>query len=277
MLESKKISVIIAAGRAERQANVRLLIKILLSGSLIPDEFIIVEGVSPNSMARNVGVEHSNGDILVFIDDDAIISDSNVLENVIDTLLENETIGIVGTSQDIPLDVEFFQREYRREFARTHSPVVDKAVESDMATTLFCAVHRRDFDSIGGFDNTLVAGVDNLFRHRMRSIGKKVVVAPNTLVYHPLPKNWGEFYRREKWYGGARAILAKRQDIPFEGVRLLSKGKAVVYLILQWSLFPVRFFVGGPTGHRFGFWPLRAVGHFINATSYVFSVIRGGG
>lgn len=277
VLKKKKISVIIPAFRRSRVDNVETLRRSLLGGSLPPDEIIVVEGVSPAAAARNLGVERSKGDILVFIDDDARLSTPDVLERVVETLLSDDSIGIAGASQDIPPSASGFQKEYRHEFERARSQVVEEITESDMATTLFCAIRREDFTAAGGFDESLPAGEDNYLRHRIRGLGKKVVLAPGALVYHPLPGSWGELYRRARWYGSARAILAKREDAPFAGIRLQSKTAALGYLIVQWALFPFRLFIGGPTGRKFGFWPLRAVAHLVNSTAYAAAVIRGDG
>ncbi len=273
MYHEKKISLIIPAGRPERREAMRSLIESLKDGTLPPDEVIVVENISPNSRARNIGVERSTGEILVLADDDAQIPQVDTLEKVVETLLSDDNIGICGASQDIPPDANRFQRAYRRQFARTHFPVVSETVESDMATTLFCAIRRCDIEAVGGFDESLIAGVDVMLRHKIRQLGKRIVVAPGTIAYHPLPSGWRELFRRVAWYGSARAILAQKPDYPFAGLRLHSGFAALGYLAAQWLLFPTRFFIGGPSGRKFGFWPLRAVAHIVNSTAYALSVI----
>lgn len=272
MFKNKFISVIIPTIRAERKAAFCELMEKLKSGTVSPDEIIVVENESPPSKARNIGAFRSKGDVLVFIDDDAIPASNSVLEKVIDTLLSDESIGICGTSQDIPPGANRFQREYRRQFPRTHSPIFNEITESDMATTLFCAIRREDFILAGQFDETLPAGEDNFLRHKIRTIGKKVVIAPGSMVYHPLPKNYRELIDREKWYGSARAVIAKRSDIPQEGIRLSSRAGALLYALLQIIVFPIRLFYGGADNRCFGFWHLRAFGNLTNALSYARAV-----
>ncbi len=275
LFAGNKISLIIPAGRPERRQQLDNVVDKLIRGTVPPDEVVIIENISPASRARNIGAQKATGDILIFADDDIIIEQDDLFERVITTLLSSDDIGICGTSQDIPIDADRFQRAYRRQFDRTYTPIYDIVIDSDMATTLFCAIHRSDFFAAGGYDETLPAGEDNFLRHQIRKLGKRVVVAPNSIVYHALPKNFRELCNREKWYGSARAILAKRGDVPLGGVAITTKPKAFFYLIAQSLIFPFRFFYGGPSGKSFGWWPLRAIAHLLNSFYYARSVLKG--
>ncbi len=275
LFQGNKISLIIPAGRPERRKQLDALVEKLMRGSVSPDEVVIIENISPASRARNLGAKKTVGDILILADDDIIIEQNDLLERVVSALLSSDSIGICGTSQDIPPDADGFQRAYRRQFDRVYSPIFVEATDSDMATTVFCAIHKTDFIEVGGFDESITAGEDNFLRHKIRELGKRVVVAPGTMVYHPAPKNMAELRNRERWYGSARAILANRGDVPLGGIAITTKPKAFFYLIAQTLIFPFRFFYGGPSGKSFGWWPLRAIAHFLNSFYYARSVLKG--
>ena len=275
MFQNRTISVIIPAGRKERIEALKNLLDNLNNGTLPPDEIIVADTSDSPAKARNIGVKKAKGDILVFVDDDAIPADSNVLHSVIEILISAESIGICGTSTDIPPNANCFQKAYRKQFPRTYFPVVRQVLDSDMATTLFCAIRRSDFEAIGGFDESLITGEDNFLRHKIRALGKRVVIAPQTLVYHPLPQNWKQLFRREIWYARGGAILAKKTDYPFEGRHIKNNFYAMLYILSALLLFPIRLFYGGPDNKSFGFWYLRAPAFIVKAFTYAWFARKG--
>lgn len=274
MQSNRTISIIIPSLRIARKKTVDSLRSSLQSGTLKPDEMVIVENTSPAGRARNIGASRSKGDILVFCDDDAIIADPELLEKVVSILLTDDSIGLVGTAIGIPKDSNRFQREYGRQFPRSSTDVASKIEDRFMITPLFCAVRKSDFEKVDGFSEILTGGEDRYFCHTIRKIGKRVVIAPNTIVYHPLPKNMQELIHREIWYGSAKALISNVPDYPTGKAILCSKPMALLYLVAHTFVFPFRFFIGGPGGKSIGFWPLRAIGHYIHSIAYALAVLK---
>jgi Glycosyltransferase like family 2 len=144
--------------------------------TLQPAEVAVVRGVRPNGRARNQGVAQTSAPLLVFVDDDATLGDECALANLIAPLLEDPSIGVTGASKLLPRGAPWFQRWAAREVPRIVHRVVDRPLETNPdppsfyseITTTCCAMRRAVFEQAGGFDETLVRGVDTEFFVRVR-------------------------------------------------------------------------------------------------------------
>src|SRR5688500_3102785 len=86
--------------------------------TLQPAEVEVAVNIRPNGKARNVGVSRTTADILVFVDDDAILGGDDTLANLVAPLLADPTIGVTGASKLLPPDADGFQRWVAREVPR---------------------------------------------------------------------------------------------------------------------------------------------------------------
>src|SRR3954467_1136586 len=179
--------------------------------TLQPSEIEVVRGVRPNGRARNQGVARTSAPLLMFVDDDALLGDEQVIERLVTPLLADPSIGVTGASKLLPLDACWFQRWVAREVPRITHPIVDQPLESNPdppsfyceITTTCCAMRREVFDAAGGFDPALLRGVDTEFFVRVRRIGDgrsqsispppspipyyRFMLVPHTWAYHPAP------------------------------------------------------------------------------------------
>lgn len=209
MPDTPTISVIIPSGDASRDRNLELLRQDLQSQSLQPNEIEIVRGVSPNGRARNMGVERTTGEILVFLDDDVRLGTPHILRDFVHYLQADPRLGIVGTSQLLPPDASPFQRICARQIPRSQSPIVHELTDSDMVTTACCAMRRAVLDEVGGFHDRILRGVDPELRHRVRQAGYRIAVIPNAWHYHPMPATLRQLLRMA-WRNGAASAYARR-------------------------------------------------------------------
>lgn len=193
--ENPLVSVIIPSLDGYRGGNVPKLLDDLRQQTFQDFELLIVKGVSPCARAHNEGVKQAQGDIIVFFDDDITLGHNKVIENLVQPLLTDKTIGITGASQLIPPDANRFQRLCTNQFSRFQFPVVRQMIESDMATHAAMAIRRNVFRKVGGENENLIYGDDPDLRARVRKTGYKIVVVPDTWVYHPPPRNLSVYLR----------------------------------------------------------------------------------
>jgi choline kinase len=184
-----KVSVVIPSLDGYRQGNVPKLLACLKEQSFKDIEVIVIKGVRPNGKARNIGAQKAKGEFIVFIDDDVILGHERVIENLINTLQEDKTIGMCGSSQLIPLDSSAFQKRYALEMPRAVSPIVKVITESDMVTHMCMAISRELYFKVGMENENLIRGTDPDLRQRLRKVGYRIVIVPNTWAYHPAPEN----------------------------------------------------------------------------------------
>jgi glycosyltransferase involved in cell wall biosynthesis len=193
--EPPEVSVIIPTWDGQRGGNVPRLVEQFKQQSLEQVEVILSVRESPNGYARNLGAQMARGEFLVFADDDAILGDDSVLERMVNVLRKHEDVGMVGVSQQIPLDANEFQQRCAEQIPRAVSPIVEELTDSDMVTTLCLLIRRGLFEKIGGMNDWILAGVDPDLRQRVRSAGYRVAVAPRTWAYHPAPDSFNELVR----------------------------------------------------------------------------------
>ncbi|MFH1201763.1 MAG: glycosyltransferase [Candidatus Omnitrophota bacterium] len=195
------VSVIIPSLDGYRQGNVPKLLEDLSKQSFQDFEVHVVKGISPCSKAHNVGAKLAKGEILVFFDDDVRLGTEKVVENLIKPLIEDKTIGITGASQLIPPDSNEFQKHCVKILYRSQFPIVNKITETDMVTHAGMAILKKLYLELGGENGNLIRGDDPEFRYRVRQSGHRIVVVPNTWVFHPMYRNLGELLKARFQHG----------------------------------------------------------------------------
>lgn len=170
---------------------------------------------SGSGYARNFGVEHCNGEFILFVDDDVLI-DPTYIASLLRVFEERPDAGSVGgrltyvkegkyrnskAFYDTPVRFGRFSGEVLGGFDRKTEGVVEVPV-----LHVVSLLKREDFLTLGGFDELTYVG--NRYREetdffmRIRKTGKKLFYCPTALVYHfdvesggqrlPLVKN--EYY-----------------------------------------------------------------------------------
>jgi len=198
---------IIVPCRCDKSPVEALLAAIPLQDVSFPVEVVRINGISPSGKARNAGVHKAGGDILVFMDNDISFGHNRVLQNIVDPLIGDETIGVCGVSQCIPKDSNAFQRRCARELLHVEHPVVDQPTEMGMVGAACCAVRKDVFLSAGQFNEDLPRGVDVEFCQRIKTQGLRIVLVPQTWIHHPPARNLLELVRLSFRDGTATALV----------------------------------------------------------------------
>jgi cellulose synthase/poly-beta-1,6-N-acetylglucosamine synthase-like glycosyltransferase len=248
--------------------------------TMCPQQVEFSAGVRPNGRARNEGAARTAADILVFVDDDAVLGNEYVIENLVAPLLEDEQIGITGASKLLPPDASAWQRWVAREVPRVVHPVVHRPLETNPdppayyceITTTCCAMRRTVFEESGGFSNTLVRGVDTEFFIRVRRLGYRLVLVPNTWAYHPAPATPYALLRKHFLYGLGHSQEVRSDPQRARGRFLHTPLHAVAYLAFRTALLVPNIFLPysyAAPSWRPGFKPLKALTSYVGALGYV--------
>lgn len=257
------------------QGNVTPLQTSIHAQNTPPHEIEVVVGVSPNGRARNEGVRRTTGDILVFVDDDAVLGREDALHNLIQPLLADPTIHITGASKLIPPDSTWFQRWVAREIPRIEHPIVQTPLETTPLpphfetelTTTCCAMRRTDFDALGGFDEMLVRGVDTEFFVRAGRANYRFVLVPQTWTWHPAPATLRALWRKHFWYGYGHAQELAQDPSRARGLQK----RPWLYLLFRTLILLPNIFL--PYSYaspewRLGFKPLKAFTSYAGAWGF---------
>ena len=260
--------------------EVEPLLRSVRRQTLQPAEVAVVKGVRPNGRARNQGVAGTSAPLLVFVDDDATLGDEHVIANLVAPLLADPTIGVTGASKLLPPGAPLFQRWVAREVPRVVHPMVQEPLESNPdppsyyceITTTCCAMRRAVWEESGGFDETLLRGVDTEFFVRVRRRGYRFVLVPRTWAYHPAPATLRALLRKQFFYGVGHAQEVRRDPSRARGRTLRTPLHALVFLafrtaiVLPNMVLPYSF---AAPSWRPGFKPLKALASYASALGYV--------
>ena len=246
-----------------------------------PDEVVIVRAVKPNGRARNEGVRRTSAELLVFVDDDARLGDARVIEHLVAPLIADPSIGMTGSAKLLPPDAPAFQRRVAREVPRIEHAVVKEPLETNPPldhhgyceiTTTCAAMRRAVWEEVGGFSESLVRGVDTEFLRRVRRKGYRMVLVPDTWVWHPAPATLWALLRKHFLYGIGFAQEV-RLDPAIGGWRYFHTSiHAAVYLIVRTIWLVPSVFIpwsGGDRRVRLAFRPIGALAAYAAAVGYV--------
>ncbi len=290
MPEPESIAVIIPALAGDTAA----LEAALANQTLPPAEVHIVRGVRPNGRARNLGVAATCAPILVFIDDDALPGDEHLIARLVAPLLRDPTIGVAGASKLLPPMASAFQRRVAREVPRIEHAVVAHDSETNPeppayycdVTTTCCAIRRDTFAAVGGFDETLVRGVDTEFLVRLRRTALpatpeacyRVVLAARCWAWHPAPATLGALLRKQFLYGFGHAQEVRRDPARARGRALHTPLHALAFLAFRTAIVPLNvvlpYSYAAPSW-RPGWKPLKAICSYASALGYLAGWYRG--
>jgi len=170
-----------------------------------------------SSAARNIGVQHARGDILVVVDGHCELDD-RYLTNLV-AAFQRSGADCVGRPQ--PLDVSKASLLQRAIAAARSAPLghhpashIYSSQEGFVPAKSVAVAYRRSvFDAVGLFDETFDACEDVEFNHRLDRAGLRCYLAPAVAVhYQPRDTLRGLFYQLLRYGRGRIRLLRKHPD-----------------------------------------------------------------
>jgi GT2 family glycosyltransferase len=168
------------------------------------------------SFARNVGMEAATGDIIAYTDDDAY-PDPHWLTYLAQTFMSTTHAGVGGPNIAPPEDGQIAECVAHSPGGPVHVLLSDHEAEHIPGCNM--AFRRECLKAIGGFDPQFrVAGDDVDVCWRLQKQGWTLGFSPAALVYHHRRNSVRAYWKQQKGYGKAEALLERKWPEKYNSV-----------------------------------------------------------
>lgn len=143
---------------------------------------------------RNIGAQHAKGEILAFVDADCIVSET-WLRNA-EMYFNTPDIAAWGAPAKIPENATWVQKAWyiiRKK--------MDSVEDVDWLEAMNLFVRKKDFRTIGGFNEKLITCEDVDFCYRIKNYGKIISDENISVVHLGEAATVKEFIKKELWRG----------------------------------------------------------------------------
>ncbi|MBP3568951.1 MAG: glycosyltransferase [Lachnospiraceae bacterium] len=198
---------------------------------------------------RNIGAKHSKSPFLLFMKQDAVPADSQMIEELLWSMEHGAGVvwarHVTGPNAGV-LKTYISLYDYpSKSHVRTEEDIKTYGVRAFRMSNA-CALYRRDiFEAQGGFEEGIISAEGSLFAARLLKAGGRVAYCAEAKVYFSEDSNWMAQFRRKFDEGVAHASFPKVFKRGSEEKDGLRYGKAVLsYLMNQKYYMEIADFVG---------------------------------
>jgi GT2 family glycosyltransferase len=160
------------------------------------------------SSARNTALAAATGEIVAFLDDDAV-PDPHWLTYLVDTFARTDFVAVGGPNLPVPGDGKVADAVAAAPGNPMHVLVSDR--EAEHIPGCNCAFRTDYLRQIGGFDSQFrTAGDDVDVCWRLQDRGWRIGYAPAAVVWHHRRGTVAGYLRQQRGYGRAEAMLERK-------------------------------------------------------------------
>ncbi len=179
---------------------------------------------------RQIAVERTTSDVLVFLTQDALLASSDAIERLVEAFL-NPTVG-AAYGRQLPRPQAGPSEAHARLFNYPASSHLSSAADIErrgfktiFISNSFAAYHVAMLRAAGGFPRDVNFGEDTVVAARMILSGLKIAYVAEAAVFHSHDYGWREEYRRYREIGELHTLHAWMLDkfggASGEGMRFL--------------------------------------------------------
>ncbi|MGN0164596.1 MAG: glycosyltransferase family 2 protein [Lachnospiraceae bacterium] len=233
------ILMLTVTGDSHEWERLRVDVKGILESNGAPNIEVEVHPIDKNDYyhgrTRNRGVAYSRAPYVLLMTQDAIPSDTDLLEKLMDILEMNPDVSQVYARQAVDENAPDYIR-YTQEF---NYPEIIQIKTKDSYSSLgikaifcsnVCCMYRKDiFDYLGGFEDRVIFNEDMIYARKALDAGYTIVYEGNAYVTHYHKYSCKQQFQRNF----DLATSQKMNSEAFEGLSSTSEGKKMVGIIFK--------------------------------------------
>jgi GT2 family glycosyltransferase len=163
---------------------------------------------------RDQAARIAKGKILVFLDDDSYPKSD--LLSIATTYFDDDSVSAIGGPAITPESDSYWQKVSGAVFLSKFTGgnperyiSVGKQKPIDDWPSVNLMVRRKDFLEVNGFDSPYWPGEDTHFCHKLTKMNRKILYAPNLIVFHHRRSGFGRHLKQVGAYGIHRGYFAR--------------------------------------------------------------------
>lgn len=213
-------------------------------------EIFVIKGGNI-AQARNLGIKHAQGEIIVFIDSDCMAPE-NWLSGIVKNLNQNTSFGGVGGANFSPKlaptlgkAIDFVFSSYLGSLGSASLSVPSKPKEVSALACNNSAFLRKTLQKINGFDEEFELCEDTNLSYKVREAGYKLLFINDIPVWHHRRDTVKRFAKQFFRYGMGRmrSMLTNRRYASKGAIALLSLSLFFPFFIWYFPLYATFVFV----------------------------------
>lgn len=150
---------------------------------------------------RNLAASRAIGDVLVFMTQDAVLSDNECLENLIYPL-EDAAVG-ASYGRQIPKEdanlIERFARGFNYPSSEVTKGIEDLpslGIKTFFFSNVCSAIKKMAYEEVGGFPDKTITNEDMFLAAKLLMNGYKIAYQPHAVIYHSHNYSFGSQFKR---------------------------------------------------------------------------------
>lgn len=209
-------------------------------------EVLLAKGANP-SLQRNLSVEQSRGEWLLFLDNDSIV-DQNLMTEYHKVIINQCSLLAIGGPTLLKSEASLVERVINYIFTcyfgvgpmRSRYMRVGTLRKSDDKELILCnlLIKKDVYQQLGGLNPLLYPNEENFFLNRLKEIGD-VYYNPNAAVYRGQRKTIKDFILQMIRYGEGRTKQSRLNPQLFDAAFLIPFS-IVPFYFLAWFISPLQ-------------------------------------
>ena len=199
---------------------------------------------------RKKAAEISEADIMIFMTQDALPADRNLVQNLTDALLADEQIGAAYARQLPNSECSFVER-YTRSFnypetscVKTKADLPKYGVKTYFCSNVCAAYKKEIFEKLGGFVERTIFNEDMIYAGNLIQAGYGIAYAAEAKVIHSHNYSCMQQFHRNFDLGVSQAEHPEIfEGVPSEGEGMRLVKKTLAYLIHSGRIWLIPGFV----------------------------------